>query len=51
MHFEYLGDGGMGQQGLDVLRAEVSTARHQHCSNNQHYKSPPLGPVDYMMTC
>lgn len=49
--FEYLGDGGVFQNWLDVLSAEISAAGHQHCGNNQHSKSPPTGPVDYMMTC
>lgn len=40
----------MRQQGLNVLRAEVSTARHQHRSNNQHCKRPPPGPVEYVVT-
>lgn len=26
--FKYLGDGGVGQQRLDVLRAEISAAGH-----------------------
>lgn len=41
----------MGQDGLYVLRAEVSAAGHQNCGRNQHSKSPQPGPVDYMMTC
>lgn len=50
-HCRYLGDGGVGQQGLDVLREEISTAGHQDCGNYQHHQSPPAGPVDYVMTC
>lgn len=47
--FEYLGDGGMAQNGLNVLGAEVSATGHQRRGNNQHSKSLTPGPVDYVM--
>lgn len=50
MQFEYLGDGGMKQYGLDVLSAKISAAGHQRRGNNQHRKSPRSGPVHNMVT-
>lgn len=50
LHFNYLGDGGMTQDGLNVDSAKIRTAGHEHCGKNQHCESPPSGPVDNRMT-
>lgn len=43
----HLGDGGVGEDGADVLRGQVGAGRHAEGGEQEDDQSPPAGPVDH----
>lgn len=43
----HLGDGGVGEDGADVLRGQVSTGRHAESGEQEDDQCPPAGPVNH----